>query len=79
MGVHAMRLCIDCASYDGVKPAEWTGMDTIRLAKDVCKDPRNDFVDFVDGHSKTYDCSWLRNLNDPNKCGPEGRWWKEKQ
>lgn len=67
-----MKLCIDCAWYDGIKVA--TGSY-------VCKEPRNDFVHPVDGLPCRYDASWLRLAPELQLigCGLDAKWWQKKE
>lgn len=65
-----MKLCINCAWYDGVAAA--TG-------KYICKEPRNKFVHPVDGLETTYDASWLRMAPELQAtCGMGAKWFRAK-
>jgi hypothetical protein len=65
-----LKLCIDCASYGGVKAAN---------GQYICKDERNHFTHPVDGLPHAYDASWLRMAPElQHACGMEGKWWKAK-
>lgn len=73
-----MKLCVDCASF-GQSQTVQSDYGEGLINKLVCKDPRNSFPDPVFGAAIAYDCSWLRNLDEPHRCGPEGRWWQPKK
>jgi hypothetical protein len=52
---------------------------TFVLAQQTCLDPRNSFLDYVDGGYRKSDCTWLRNLRDDDRCGPDAKWFRERQ
>ena len=62
-----MKLCIDCQFYGG----------HVGLAE-ICKHHLNRRPDYVYGGVKPMDASWLRNLKEPDKCGPDGKWWTKR-
>ena len=62
------KFCKDCLHYGGHVGIE-----------DLCTEPRNKRLDLVTGQMTRTDASWLRNLKDPDKCGPEGKWWVKAQ
>ena len=63
-----MKLCIHCKHYRGV---------ALSNGKRLCDEPRNNFVDPVDGFERKYDADWLR--LDERYCGADGKWWEKKQ
>ena len=73
-----IKLCRDCASYGGLQPIK-SRNSAATIAQEVCLDPRNAFVDYIDGKMRPVDASWLRNLKDKDRCGPEAKWFVEKK
>jgi hypothetical protein len=64
-----IRICQNCASYLG--PGS--------QAQGICTNVRNDYPNHVFGGMLQYSCSWLRNLNEDDKCGPLGKWWSPRK
>ena len=72
------KLCVNCASFGGLV-ADIPLTEGLTLGKYVCTDRRNSFLDLVAGEKRQpYDCSWLRNLDLPETCGRQAKWWKSK-
>ena len=70
-GVSAVKLCIHCKWYGGIKAS--TGAY-------ICKEPRNKFTHPVDGLETRYDASWLRMSPELQLtgCGMDAKWWEMK-
>jgi hypothetical protein len=65
-----VKLCVKCAWYGGV---------ALQDGKPICNEPRNDYTSLVDGFPLKFDCSYQRLWGGEGRCGPDGKWWKEKE